>query len=217
MTDMTLVIGNKNYSSWSLRAWLMLKQTDVPFDEILIPLDRPGFKDEILAHSAAGCVPVLKTGVRAVWDSLAIGEFLAEIFPQAGLWPVDAMVRAEARAVACEMHSGFDALRRHMPMDLRARLPGRGQGPGVAMDIERITAIWRTCRAEHAGDGAFLFGGFSIADAMFAPVVGRLHTYGVPLDDICQAYADAVRVQPAMRAWADAAASETWVIEHAVL
>lgn len=214
MPGMTLVIGNKNYSSWSLRAWLMAKRTGADFKEILIPLHEDGFKERIKSHSAAGFVPVLKTGGRTVWDSLAIGEHLAEAYPNAALWPADPMDRAEARSVSCEMHSGFTALRAHMPMDMKNHLPGYGAAAGVAEDIERIADIWRTCRGNHAAGGDFLFGGFSIADAMFAPVASRFKTYGVVLDDVCRAYADAIWAWPDMREWTAAAEAEPWIIEQ---
>jgi len=215
MSAITFIIGNRNYSSWSLRGWLMVRRAGVEFTEVMIPLDEAGFKEEILSHSAAGLVPILKTGGQTLWDSLAIGEYLAETNPDAGLWPAEASKRAEARCVASEMHSGFAALRTHMPMDLRNSLPGQGMAPGVAEDIARITRIWTDCRRDHGEGGPFLFGSFTIADAMFAPVVGRFRTYGVELDDSCQNYADAVWQWPDMREWVAAAAREPQVINLA--
>ena len=213
MSGTVLVIGNKNYSSWSLRGWLMAKQAGLDFEEVLIPLDVNGFKDAILAHSPAGFVPILKHGGTAIWDSLAIGEYLAEVAPDAGLWPTRPGRRALARCIAAEMHSGFTALRTHMPMDLRNHWPNREDRPGVADDVRRIVAIWSERRADPENDGPFLFGRFGIVDAMFAPVIGRFRTYGVELPEVCQAYADAVWAHPAMREWLDAARTEPWVIE----
>lgn len=208
MAETVLVIGNKNYSSWSLRGWLMVRQARLDVEEILIRLDLPDFKDAILAHSPAGRVPILKHAGNVVWDSLATGEYLAEIAPGAGLWPADAAVRAKARSVSAEMHAGFEALRTHMPMDLRSRWPERGREAGVAEDIARILAIWTECLADPANPGPYLFGGFGIADAMYAPVVGRFLTYAVDMPDACRAYADAVWAWPAMAEWLAAAAAE---------
>lgn len=210
MSALTLVIGNKNYSSWSMRPWLALAQTGAAFDEIVIPLNRPETATSIAAHSPSGKVPVLRDGALTVWESLAIIEYLAERFPQAGLWPAAADARAIARAVSAEMHAGFQALRMHMPMNIRAALPGRGRADGVEADIARITAIWRDCRSHFGGDGAFLFGAFSAADAMFAPVVTRFQTYAVDLDPVSRAYADAVLAWPIVGAWCKAAADEPW-------
>lgn len=210
MPAMTLVIGNKNYSSWSMRPWLALAQTGAAYDEVVIPLDRPETGRAIAAHSPSGKVPVLHDGALTIWDSLAIVEYVAERFPQAGLWPVAADARATARAVSAEMHAGFQALRANMPMNIRARLPGRGRAAGVDADIARIAAIWRDCRSRFGGEGAFLFGAFSAADAMYAPVVTRFRTYGVELDPASAAYAEAVLAWPAVVAWCKAAAAEPW-------
>ncbi|MEE8271233.1 MAG: glutathione S-transferase family protein [Alphaproteobacteria bacterium] len=212
MTTITLVIGNKAYSSWSLRGWLMLTATGADFDEIVVPLDRPETQAEILVHSAAGRVPVLKVDGLTVWDSLAIGECLAERFPAAGLWPADATARAIGRAVSAEMHAGFAALRRHLPMDLK-RAPSAGaEAARAGVDIDRIGALWRDCRARFGAGGPFLFGQFGIADAMYAPVATRMVTYAVPLDPICGGYVEAVTALPAMRRWTAAARAEPWVI-----
>lgn len=210
MTSFTLVIGNKNYSSWSMRPWLALKQCNVPFDEIVIPLGRPTTVAEISVHSPSGKVPLLKDGALSVWDSLAIVEYLAERFPTSGLWPADAQARANARSVAAEMHSGFAALRTAMPMNIRASKPGLGRSPAVDTDIRRITALWRDCRSRFGDGGPFLFGAFSAADAFYSPVVTRFRTYGVPLADVEAAYADAVMAWPAMAEWTAAARAETW-------
>lgn len=212
MSSITLVIGNKNYSSWSLRAWLAVRATGVDFDEELVRLSEPGSREALLAHSPAGKVPVLKDGARVVWDSLAILEYLAETRPEAGLWPADAEARARARSVSAEMHSSFAALRSHMPMNLRRSLPGRGRGAGVADDIARICAIWRDCRERFGQAGPFLFGAFTGADAMYVPVATRFRTYAVELDPVSAAYADAVLTLPAFQEWHTAALEEPWVI-----
>ncbi|MCA1992801.1 MAG: glutathione S-transferase family protein, partial [Coleofasciculus sp. S288] len=172
MTQLTLVIGNKNYSSWSLRPWLAIKQAGLNFTEVRIPLDMPTTHEEIRRYSPSGRVPVLLDGKLTVWESLAICEYVAERFAPT-LWPEDAAVRAVARSVSAEMHAGFVKLRENMPMDCRARYPGLGMNPGVQADIDRITTIWRECRNNFGTGGDFLFGQFAIADAMFAPVVSR--------------------------------------------
>ncbi len=210
MSEYTLVIGNKNYSSWSMRGWLAMKQTGLPFEEIVIPLDQDETRHRILEHSPAGKVPVLNHDGRIIWDSLAILEYLAERAPEAGLWPRLVDARAEARCVCAEMHSGFQALRNHMPMNIRESLPGEGRGEGVDDDIRRITDVWRESLRRHGGGGPFLFGEWSGADAFFAPVVSRFNTYGVQLDDICRTYADRVMAWPAMAEWCEAAKAEPW-------
>jgi glutathione S-transferase len=212
MPAFTLVIGNKNYSSWSLRAWLATRQAGIPFAEVLLHLAAPDFRDQALAHSAAARVPVLKHDNLTVWDSLAIIEYLAELRPEAGLWPAEPAARAIARSISAEMHSSFGALRSRMPMNLRKDLRGKGRGPGVAEDVARIAAIWRECRSRHAAGGPFLFGAWSAADAMYTPVASRLRTYGVPLDAGCQAYADAVLAWPAFKEWEAAALAEPWIV-----
>jgi glutathione S-transferase len=217
MNDLSIVIGNKNYSSWSLRAWLVLKQTGAAFDEIVIPLDRPETKEKLRAHSPSGRVPVLKHGSETIWESLAIAEYLAELFPAARLWPAHPTARAVARAVSSEIHAGFVALRTHMPMEIRGRYSGKGCGRGVDKDIDRIADLWRACRNRFGNDGDYLFGRFTIADAMYAPVVSRFITYDVELDDVSTAYRDAVWGWPAMQAWATAADDEPWVIEQPVV
>ncbi|MEE8394276.1 MAG: glutathione S-transferase family protein [Rhodospirillales bacterium] len=209
---LTLIIGNKNYSSWSLRPWLAMKQANIEFTEKLIPLLDQDWAGEIAKHSPSLKVPVLKDGGLTVWDSLAILEYLAEKFPGAGLWPSAAEARAQARAVAAEMHSGFSELRSHMPMNIRKQLPGKGRKGGVDKDIERVTAIWRDCRRRFGEGGDFLFGGFTCADAMFAPVASRFRTYAVELDDVCRPYAEAVLALPAFAEWAGGAELEPWTI-----
>ena len=212
MADLTLVIGNKNYSSWSLRAWLALHQTGRHFDEVIIPLDRPDTPAAIRTWSPAGKVPVLHDNDLIVWDSLAIGEYLAEKDPGAGLWPADPRARAMARAAAAEMHAGFTALRAAMPMDVRRRT-AQTPDAAVAEDIQRICALWQECRSRFGeGHGRYLFGPFTLADAFYAPVASRFVTYGVALPDTARAYVDTVLAHPGMIAWAEAAAAEPWVI-----
>lgn len=217
MADFTLVIGNKNYSSWSLRGWLMAKTAGIEFDEIVVPLDRPETLATIRKHSPSGRVPVLLHRGLAVWESLAIAEYLNDLKPEAGLWPPSAAARAHARAISCEMHAGFVDLRNNMPMNIRASFPGKGMTPGVRADIERITGLWRDCRKRFAGafpkDDGFLFGTFGAADAMFAPVVTRFKTYSVTLDSDADAYCTAVLAHPAMKEWVDAASHEPWLID----
>ena len=205
MSRLTIVIGSKSLSSWSLRGWLALKLSGARFDEVVIPLDQPTTRRRILAHSPAGRVPVLKDGAVTVWESLAICEYLAERFPEAGLWPDGAEARAHARVVAAEMHAGFADLRRDMPMDCPARRPGEGQTSGALADIARVTEIWRHCRRRFGSGGDFLFGRVGAADAMYAPVVSRFVTYDVPLDEVSAAYREAVLALPAMREWLAAA------------
>lgn len=202
MAEFTLVIGDRNFSSWSLRPWLLMRGAGIPFDEAPVRLRQPDSKQNILRHSPSGKVPVLKTHGLVIWDSLAIAEYLAERFPEKSLWPKEVSARAHARAVSAEMHSGFQALRTHLPMDILGHYPGRGaDGEGVAADIARVQEIWHDCRETHSAKGPFLFGAFSIADAMFAPVVTRFITYGVERDAICQDYMDAVMNLPGMREW----------------
>ncbi len=217
MTEFTIVLGNKAYSSWSLRGWLMLKQTGVTFSEVIIPLDRPETKAEILAHSPSGRVPALKAGDLTIWDSLAIAEYLDERFPGAGLWPQDPEARAVARAVAAEMHAGFATLRARLPMDLkRDPAPQRESAPPdpeLAAEIGRIVTIWTDCRARFGGRGDFLFGAFTAADAIYTPVATRFQTYGVVLPEPTAAYRDAVMAWPALGEWIAAAREEPWIIE----
>ena len=216
MAPYSLIIGNKNYSSWSMRPWLMMTVSDIPFEETVIALDTPNTRQEILRHSPSGHVPVLKDGDLTVWDSLSIGEYLAEKHPEAELWPKDPIARSRARSVSAEMHSGFSALRHHMPMNVRSSFPGHGRAPGVQEDINRISAIWRNHRRRvtSPADGPFLFGRFSIADAMFAPVVSRFRTYNVELTDEADAYAEALWNMPAMQAWLEDARNEPMVIDN---
>ena len=207
-----LIIGNKNYSSWSLRGWLAMALTQAPFEERLMPIHENDWDREIAALSPTRKVPVLVDGEQTIWESLAIIEYLAERYPESGLWPADATARAAARSVAAEMHAGFTALRSSMPMNLRKALPGKGRGPGVAADIDRISTLWRDCRGRFGDGGPFLFGAFSGADCMYAPVATRLDTYGVNLDNTCRAYVDAILHWPDFVRWRTAALDETWII-----
>jgi glutathione S-transferase len=207
-----LVIGNKNYSSWSFRPWIAMKVADIAFDETVISFDAPDFKTRVTALGGAGRVPVLIDEDVRVWESLAILEYLAEKFPTAGLWPEDVAARARARAVASEMHAGFVPLRRHLPMNVMRPVKFRALDAGTAKDVARIDAIWSECRTKYGADGAFLFGRFGAADAMFAPVVWRFHTYAVEVSATARAYMRAVMTAPAWNEWRDAARRESWVL-----
>jgi glutathione S-transferase len=215
MAGFTLYIGNKNYSSWSLRGWLAIKATGAPFEEVLIPLSQPNTRAEILRHSPSGTVPTLKHGSLLVWDTLSIGEYLAELFPQAKLWPADTNARAVARSTCAEMHSGFRALRTHFPMNMRSNFPNRTATPEVQVEVDRITAMWHDCRERFGKEGDFLFGHFTVADAMYAPVVSRFRTYRVELNAELQAYCDTIWALPSMQEWLAAARKEPMVIESA--
>jgi glutathione S-transferase len=214
MPSLTLAIANKNYSSWSLRGWLALEHVGVPYREVLIPLDRPETRALIAEHSPSGRVPALRHDDAIVWDSLAICEHLAEAFPDAHLWPEDRTARAFARSVSAEMHSGFPALRETMPMNVRSRFPGYGRTPASLRDIERVRALWSDCRSRFGQGGPYLFGRFSVADAMYAPVVFRFRTYDVSLDAAPRAYLDAMLAHPGMQKWARAAESEEWKVAY---
>ena len=211
-----LVIGNKNYSSWSMRPWLALRGCNIAFDEIVIPLytDDPADKARILSHSPAGKAPVLIDGPITVWDSLAIIEYLAERFPETGLWPSDAAARAHARSVCAEMHSGFMALRNECPMNLHRPVRAVELSADAQANIARIEDIWRDCRARHGAGGPFLFGRFGAADAMFAPVVTRFQTFAVPVAAETRAYMDTMLAMPAFSAWVKDALAENWIIDR---
>jgi len=202
---LTLVIGTRRFSSWSLRPYLALKAAGAVFDTVEIALRQPDTKAEILKWSPSGKVPLLIHGGTKVWDSLAICEYVAELFPAAGLWPADPAARAVARAVSAEMHAGFMALRNGCPMDLCAAAPMADIPADVAADTARIQALWADCRGRFGADGPFLFGRFGIADSMWAPVATRFATYALPRDAVSQAYCDAVLALPALREWRDAA------------
>jgi glutathione S-transferase len=205
---LTLVIGNKNISSWSMRPWVAAVAAGIPFTEVRILLDQPDTSGNIARYSAAGRVPVLLAGEITIWDSLAICEYLAEQFPEKHLWPQDVAARALARSVVCEMHSGFADLRSAMSMNIQARLPGRGRTPGAQADIGRLCEIWEECMSRF-GHHRFLFGDFSIADAFFAPVATRFQTYGVALAPALQAYCERVLAHPAVARWVSEALLET--------
>jgi len=214
MSVFTLVIGNKNYSSWSLRGWLALKHTGAAFDEVLIALDQPETRAQLLTHSPTAKVPVLKTADNVIWDSLAIAEYLADCFPDAGLWPENPGDRAIARAVSSEMHSGFVAVRSQMPMDLRNTYASPEPDAALGAEIRRIDDIWQDCRARFGAGGPFLFGTFTIADCMFAPVVGRFAGYQIDVSETSAVYMKAVLATPEMVEWTEAAKSEPWVIKY---
>lgn len=197
--SLTLYVGSKRYSSWSLRPYLALAHTGAAFETSTILLDRPETKANITAVNPAGRVPVLHHDDLVVWDSLAICEYVAELYPEAKLWPTARTERARARSLSAEMHSGFVSLRGAMPMDVLSQKPGVGHTPEALADARRVQAIWR--EALGASTGPFLFGAFSIADAMFAPVATRFVTYGVELDATCQAYVDALYALPSMKQW----------------
>ncbi len=209
MRNLVLVIGNKAYSSWSLRPWLLMKQVGIAFEEIRLSLYADGAKQKILHYSAAGKVPVLKDGALTIWDSLSICEYLAETFPDKRLWPSETAARACARSISAEMHSGFPNLRTQMPMNVRREITGGARTAEVRAEIARIETIWNDCRNRHGANGPFLFGSFSIADAMYAPVVSRLRTYGVALTGPADHYADAMHALPAMQEWIADARAET--------
>ena len=205
---LTLVIGNKNYSSWSMRPWVAMMAFNIPFNEVRILLDKPDTANRIGEFSAAGRVPVLVAGEMTIWDSLAICEYLAEQFPEKHMWPQDVAARAMARSVSAEMHSGFSDLRSAMSMNIRKHLPGQGRTPGSQGDIGRICEIWEECLSRF-GHHQFLFGEFSIADAFYAPVVMRFRTYCVSLAPALQAYCDRVAAHPAVARWISEALAET--------
>jgi glutathione S-transferase len=211
---LTLILGNKNYSSWSLRPWIAMRVAGLSFDEKVIPLYEPGSREEVLKYSPAGKVPVLIDGDERVWESLAILEHLAERFPAAGFWPKDPLARSFARAVASEMHAGFAALRRNCPMNLWLPPKPRAVPDDVKGDVARIEAIWDECRSRFGRGGPFLFGAFGAADAMYAPVVARFHSYGLPVGSGARAYMGAVMALPAWKTWCEAALKEPWVMRQ---
>ena len=216
-----LFIANKNYSSWSMRPWVLMRQAGIAFEEVMVPFDdfepTSAFKQQVLALNPVGKVPVLVDGSGAVWDSLAIAETLAERFPEKRLWPADPVARARARSVCAEMHAGFSSLRSHCPMNIEASLPEIGaivwrDKPGVRADMARLQAMWEGLLQQHGGP--MLFGEFSIADAYYAPVCMRLRTYALPVSDTVRAYMDRVTALPAVAEWiADALAEARFVIE----
>lgn len=215
MAELTLYIGNRSYSSWSLRAWLLLKQAGADFEEVVIPLRAPGTRTlEIQRYSPSGKVPALQHGVLTIWESLAIAEYAAEIFPAAKLWPEARDARAVARSVSAEMASGFAALRTALPMNVRRKIQGVAITDAASQDIARIQAIWNDCRSRFGQGGEFLFGRFSAADAMYAPVATRFDTYGVELDAVSRRYVASLLGLPAMQAWIAKAKKEPHIIEE---
>ncbi len=200
MSETTLFLGNKRYSSWSLRGWLACKLAELPFKEVVIGLDTPETAARILAVSPSGRVPCLHHQGRVIWDSLAIGEYCAEL--KSGLWPADMTARARARVIAAEMHSGFVELRRAMFLNLGQQWPGKGRTPGALADIARITKLWTETRAQHGASGRFLFGrDFTLADAAYAPIVCRFDTWRPELTPEAREYADAVWAHPFVAQW----------------
>jgi glutathione S-transferase len=212
MTRTTLSLSSKNYSSWSLRGWLMTKLAGIEFEEVIVEPNDADARAEILLLSPSILVPCLTYGGVKVWDTLAIGEFLNEIAPQSGLLPKDQAKRAHCRAICGEMHSGFISMRQALPMNIKGHFPKFKVWSKAVADIERITAIWRECLEAYGGP--FLFGEISLADAMYAPVVSRFRTYDVSLDRACQTYADHIWALPAMQEWIEAAQAEAEEIEE---
>jgi glutathione S-transferase len=214
-----LLIGNKRYSSWSLRPWIAMKVLGIPFDETVLPLYRPGSREEVLKYSPTGKVPVLIDGEIAVWESLAILDYLADRFPEVKLWPRDPAARAFARAIAAEMHAGFQPLRRYYPMNMmRDRNKPRALEPEAEADVRgniaRVDAIWREARTRFGQGGPFLFGAFGAADAMYAPVVSRLFSYSAEVGEASRAYMQAVMALPAWHEWEAAARIEPWIMDN---
>ena len=209
-----LYIGNKAYSSWSLRPWILMTHFGIPFEETVIPLSEPTTRIELLRHGPTGKVPVLHADDIIVWESLAIFEFLAEAFPQKSIWPADRKARAMARALSSEMHAGFAKLRATCPTNFRRQPKPVALDDEVRADIERIEAAWAAARHDYGSGGKFLFGAFSAADAMYAPVVNRFHAYAVDVRPETRAYMDAVMALPAWRKWIEGAEAEPWALDH---
>jgi len=210
MAPLTLVIGNKNYSTWSLRAWLFMKHAGVEFQEILVPLDNPETREQLERYGPSGRVPVLRQGTLCVWDSLAICEYIAELSGRG--WPQAREARAVARSVSAEMHSGFPTLRSLWPMNARARNRRTAVTAALAADVERIDEIWNDCRSRFGSGGPWLFGDYSVADAMYAPAVLRFNTYGAHISQTARWYMASVREDAAVQEWLQAAKQEPWTI-----
>jgi glutathione S-transferase len=212
-TSLTLVIANKNYSSWSMRPWVLLRGRDIPFQERMFKFESPEWRAHIAQLSPSGLVPVLWEGEPgagfATWDTLAIAERLHELFPDRGIWPADPQTRSRARSAAAEMHSGFRALRGAMPMNIRSRYPGKGMTEGVAKDIARIDSLWNSLRRNFGKGGPYLFGDFTAADAFYAPVAARFVTYGVEFTGASKEYQQALLDSPGVKAWSTEAVKET--------
>ena len=209
---LSLIVGNKNYSSWSFRPWIAMKAAGIAFTEEVISLDARDFKERVSKISGTGKVPVLDDNGVHVWESLAILEYLAERFPGARLWPSDAAARAHARAISSEMHAGFVPLRRACPMNMWRPVKKRELADDAMVNVRRIESMWRQCRERYGAGGPFLFGTFGAADAMYAPVVSRFHTYDVSVSNDTRSYMDAVMALPAWAEWYAAALKEPWVL-----
>lgn len=215
MSDPHLILGNKNYSSWSMRPFVLMRQLGIPFTSETIWLDTDTARDQKLARSPAGRVPILTHSNLTIWDSLAIAEYLAETFPDAGVWPADRRTRARARSLCAEMHAGFADLRAELPMNCRARKERRERSAATTRDIARIQQIFTDTRREWGAGGPFLLGAFCAADAFFAPVVSRFVTYDVPVEDrTAAAYQDTMLALPALQEWFAAAEGETRSLPH---
>jgi glutathione S-transferase len=210
---MKLIIGNKNYSSWSLRPWLLLKHNDINFDEIMIPLYQDNTKAELLKYSPAGKVPTLIHQGQSIWDSLAICEFIAELYPDAKAWPINPQDRALARSISHEMHSGFMTIRNSLPMNCRKSMIFNVDSTQLQQEIDRIAEIWQSCRNNYSSVGPFLFGEFSIADAMYAPIVLRFQSYGIKVGTIQSEYMQTILSLPAIKDWISDGLLETEIIE----
>jgi glutathione S-transferase len=207
-----LIIGNKKYSSWSLRPWLLMKQAGIEFEEILIPLWREDTKERLRSYSPTGKVPALRVGKETIWESLAIAEYLAENHPKKKLWPQDPAARALARSVSAEMHAGFSALRRECPFHALRKPVPIPLSEGAQSDVRRIQDIWRELRTRYGNSGPFLFGEFSIADAMYAPIVFRFTRYAIEMDSNARKFSETILALPAVQEWIRAAQEEPWVI-----
>ncbi|MBP9853781.1 MAG: glutathione S-transferase family protein [Candidatus Omnitrophica bacterium] len=208
-----LVIGNKNYSSWSMRPWILLKYFKIPFQEIFIQLYEGNYKEQLLKYSPSGKVPALVHGSLHVSESLAICEYIADLYPKKTIWPSKKGDRAWARSISAEMHAGFIKIRRGMPMNIRGSYPGKGRTPEVDMDIKRIVEIWTECRKTFKKKGPFLFGHFTVADAMFLPVVTRFRTYGVETSGLAAEYVQTMLNLPEFKEWEKAGIKEPWFIK----
>jgi glutathione S-transferase len=208
-----LIIANKAYSSWSFRPWILLAHFHIPFEEVLIPMDQPDTRARMLEHSPTGKVPALQDGAVEVWESLAVIEYIAEKYPEKAIWPKAKAPRAHARSLSSEMHAGFQALRQHCPTQFRRPVRSIALNPEVEADAARIEAAWARARENYGKAGPFLFGRFSAADAMFAPVVNRFHTYDIPVSRETRKYMDAVMALPAWKAWIGDAEAEPWRME----
>lgn len=214
MTELTLVIGNQNYSSWSLRPWLFLAHHAIPFKTKKVSLFTDSMERDLAVHFSDNKVPILIDEDLEVWDSLAILEYLVERFPETRGWPEERSARAVARSVCAEMHSGFFGMRGELPMNCRRRFPGFEPGPEAQRDIDRVLGLWRFCRERYGASGPWLFGEFSAADCMYAPVVMRLLSYEIPLDAVSTVYARTLFESPAMQQWVKAGAGEAEVIDE---